>query len=158
MGTCGVRMHRHLHLRSRRAVTQRVIQQVAQQHTQQHFIGRHGARLISDHSELLLACQGGRRQLPGNPAHQGAQINGARLGIGRCFQSCQCQKLIHQATGAVAAGQRRLQCMGAFGHIVARSQSHLGLGTNGGNRRAQLVRRIRGKSALGLHHAVNALE
>ena len=59
---------------------------------------------------------------------------------------------------AVAAGQCGLQGLLALRGIGACTQGHLGLGPNGGNRRAQLMGRIRREAALRLQHAFNAPE
>ncbi len=73
-----------------------------------------------------------------------------RRGAG--LQPRQRQQLLDQPRGAVAARERGLERVAAP-RVVGLGQRHLGLGADGGDRRAQFVRGIGGEPALRLHQA-----
>jgi len=78
-------------------------------------------------------------------------------GLGFGLQPGQRQQLLHEPSGAVAANQRGLQSVAPRGRVV-HGECGLGLGTNAGDRRAQLVRGVGGEAPLGRQQRRRPLE
>ena len=152
--------HGHPHRRAGRAVAQRVVDQVAQQHRQQRGLAAHlqPARLLRRlELQILALLEGGGGDLDHLVAGQRHQVGAALAALRLGLQPRQRQQLLHQAGGAVAAGQRRLQRMAARGRIGHR-QRGLRLRANAGDRGAQLMRGIGGEAPLRAQQRMGAIE
>jgi hypothetical protein len=115
---------------------------------------RQAAGLGSSSSTWPLASAAAPGRRP--PARQRPRSTGAQWGRCAGFQARQRQQLLHQPRGAVAAFQRGLQAWRARRRRLR--QRHLGLGADGGDRRAQLVRGVGGEAALASISAAMRLE
>lgn len=134
-----------------------VIDQVAHQHGQQRRVARNGAGRVALKFQRLLFANGFGCQLGHHLLRHGAQIDRRHDGCLQRFQPGQAEQLLDQARGAVAAFERALQCVLAQG-VVGFAHRHLRLHADGGNRRAQFVRSIGGKTALGFKQMSDAPE